>query len=919
MRLTQRTHLSLIVGFLMIGNLTPLTAADVSFEDPATVDSFLDNARDVVMTDWDLDGDLDLIAASFDTGEISLYRTQQFGYVASSWPLGGDAANALAVGDIDGNGQPDLLYAMGDTSGSADRVGVVLNRASDFLVTVDDTGLGNPQGVALGDLDSDGDLDAVACELGADRVVWYENVNGDGETWTERVVVSGVGDPSDVIAHDVDRDGDLDLVVASFSRIAWLENRLDQNPSTWLSHTVDSTVVAASSVAVADVDGNGETEIVSGCINSPLLAWWGRPTVLTNPWTRHEIQNSDKITDVSVVDLDADGDQDIISSRWNASSGGLTLWENTGGAAFVDRELGGVYFRVWATAVGDIDTDGDLDFAVATGDSDLVEVMENVTIHSTADVTIVASKSAEGALPRPMDLGVTDLDRDGDLDIVSYDDTHRLHWRDMPDDAPTLLQATSAVLNSDAFELADIDNDGDTDVVMGLSDGLEWLENPGFGNQFARHTIDSASTIEHVTVVDLNGDGQLDVIGLNSATTEVRWWRNLGEGSGWFENPLATGLTSFSDLAIGDLDRDGAVEVVIVADGEVTAYSRLTDTVFNQSIVATADPSIVVIGDFDVDGDPDVLGLIDGPAPDIALWINDGAGGTWTEETSPFASAVLDLVVGDLDLDGDPDLYAPMGMRSLAAYNVTNGGSPLAFRKITNQGLPTNRTVLADFDGDGDPDVVAIPRSGSDAVVVAENRRGQFGSSVGYASAQLTEGTTGELAVLTVEHLGRPGDQDVRLMEVRIEFTTVDGVPLTGAQIDGLFERVFLYRTQSPAGDLAPVFDPDEPGAVVLDATNGSTLSLIPPPVNTVQSSTVEYRIRADLEPDAAATLTEFRIRFDTEDDPIRAQDELGAELRSQPMLGRVYGVTVNSSFDPEIFSDGFESSDLSAWSSSVN
>jgi hypothetical protein len=183
----------------------------------------------------------------------------------------------------------------------------------------------------------------------------------------------------------------------------------------------------------------------------------------------------------------------------------------------------------------------------------------------------------------------------------------------------------------------------------------------------------------------------------------------------------------------------------------------------------------------------------------------------------------------------------------------------------------------------------------------------------------LTEGTTGELAVLTVEHLGRPGDQDVRLMEVRIEFTTVDGVPLTGAQIDGLFERVFLYRTQSPVGDLAPVFDPDEPGAVVLDATNGSTLSLIPPPVNTVQSSTVEYRIRADLEPDAAATLTEFRIRFDTEDDPIRAQDELGAELRSKPLLRTVYGFTVNSTFDPEIFSDGFESSDLSAWSESAN
>jgi hypothetical protein len=166
-----------------------------------------------------------------------MWRNDEFGYVESTWPITGKPG-AVDIGDIDGNGQVDLIYAVRTPT---DRVGVVLNRDSDLLVTVADLAVSNPEDVHLADLDGDGDLDAVTAEFTGWELSWHENVNGDGETWNTEVIASGLVNPAMIQSEDMDRDGDLDLVVTTANEILWIENDLGSNPS-WIVHTIDAVV-----------------------------------------------------------------------------------------------------------------------------------------------------------------------------------------------------------------------------------------------------------------------------------------------------------------------------------------------------------------------------------------------------------------------------------------------------------------------------------------------------------------------------------------------------------------------------------------------------------------------------------------------------------------------------------------------------
>jgi hypothetical protein len=106
-------------------------------------------------------------------------------------------------------------------------------------------------------------------------VAWYENVAGDGSTWTARSVSTDLSGAVSVFPADLDRDGDQDVLAAWLlsDAVAWHENT-DGLGSTWLTHEITTSALGAHFVVAADVDGDGWTDSISSSRSDDTVAWY---------------------------------------------------------------------------------------------------------------------------------------------------------------------------------------------------------------------------------------------------------------------------------------------------------------------------------------------------------------------------------------------------------------------------------------------------------------------------------------------------------------------------------------------------------------------------------------------------------------------------------------------------------------------
>ena len=123
--------------------------------------------------------------------------------------------------------------------------------------------------VDIHDVDGDGDLDVLAAAIEADVVTWHENVAGDGSVFATHTIATGADGASDVRAADVDRDGDLDAVaiLRVGNAVLWYENTAGDG-SAWAAHTISTVSTWGRAVFLDDVDVDGDLDVVSA---------WGAP------------------------------------------------------------------------------------------------------------------------------------------------------------------------------------------------------------------------------------------------------------------------------------------------------------------------------------------------------------------------------------------------------------------------------------------------------------------------------------------------------------------------------------------------------------------------------------------------------------------------------------------------------------------
>ncbi|MCP4963860.1 MAG: hypothetical protein GY926_01350, partial [bacterium] len=223
-------------------------------------------SRSIALGDVDGDGDLDLAVGNGSGQGNRIYLNDGAGaFTDSGQAIGSGDSHSVALGDVDGDGDLDL--AVVNYSGEANRI-YLNDGAGAFTDSGQALGSGNSWSVALGDVDGDGDLDFAVANYGQANHVYLNSLSG---TWgvsdfADSGQALGSGSSYGVALGDVDGDGDLDLAVGNSSGEA---NRIYLNDGT--GTFTDSAQALGSgwslAIALGDVDGDGDLDLAVGNVD----------------------------------------------------------------------------------------------------------------------------------------------------------------------------------------------------------------------------------------------------------------------------------------------------------------------------------------------------------------------------------------------------------------------------------------------------------------------------------------------------------------------------------------------------------------------------------------------------------------------------------------------------------------------------
>ena len=286
---------------------------------------------------------LDIVVANWNDAGQDIWRNDGLGsFTAGS--LGSGNSAGITLGDIDGDGDADVLVANTNTGQDI----WINDGAGGFTAT--SFGAGVSRDVELGDLDGDGDLDVVVANYNEPQDVWINDGSGSFSAFSY-----GGGNSRAVGLGDLDGDGDLDAVFA---------NR-NQGQDIWINDgsagfTQSSLGGGASlGIAVGDLDGDSDVDVLVGNTNNGAQEVWfndGSASFVIDS------QGSGDTAAVALGDLDGDGDLDAAVVDFNQPS---EVWINQGLGTFTLNTIGSGTTKALGVSIGDLDGDGDLDVVLA--------------------------------------------------------------------------------------------------------------------------------------------------------------------------------------------------------------------------------------------------------------------------------------------------------------------------------------------------------------------------------------------------------------------------------------------------------------------------------------------------------------------------------------------------------------------------
>ena len=586
-------------------------------------------------------------------------------------------------------------------------------------------------------------------DLNEPILVWSENIDGQGNfaaSQTLRVLDNVSRLKVDLL--DVDNDGDIDITYSDYTEIGWLENtdgnanftdhillssainydgysfsdlngdnRMDivvdyQNTLDFYVHNTNNTVTLTQNldtsstgkyVVTADIDGDNDKDVATILLdgaNSQVL-WYENTNGLGVFSSRVTITSLpdmvdadiDSLNDIAFEDLDGDNNLDLlfcyqptdmIGLNWSSNpTNKMTWYKNLGSGNFgAEQIISSSLLGIKSFFATDINNDANVDVITSSVYDQQVAWFKNEDGQGTFGEQELISNALFGI--RGLDKG--DLDRDGDLDVVTVSVDGKLSLFENTDgqgnfeEGQVIVKSVLQTQGIDAINdlnvsISDVDGDEDLDIVVWVFEELDFVEgrlhlftNDGSMNFTESLPIEYEGFRNYIAYKDIDGDYDLDIIGvMGDFYSTIFYHKNNGDGTFEAAQSLGDGFNFVRALDLGDIDNDGDLDLVIAeTGGDISWFNNdglgnfvLSQTITDNGYYITE----VTIENITNDKNRDITFVANNNSNTLRevglLKNNDGLGAFSTKEILLSTDDSIDNVTFmDYDNDRDKDILA---------------------------------------------------------------------------------------------------------------------------------------------------------------------------------------------------------------------------------------------------------------------
>lgn len=426
------------------------------------------------------------------------------------------------------------------------------------------------------EVDNDGDMDIIVSN--SQNMYWFENKNSSGTFGIPKVITSASFN-NKFITTDIDGDNNLDLILAD-GPLQWLEYSSSTGTFEFFA-PVNQNINNAYFLTMADFDNDGDLDFITSSVSLGMngyLLYCEHKDLSTYPFYQSPFktevtvdQTLNYYADGQAADLDSDGDQDIVVS--NPNSHELVWYENTNGQGtfsskkIISDSMPGVN-KIFPA---DIDGDGDVDIAANQMGKGNLFWYENVDGNGNFVFGQMIDTTSLGA----RDLLMTDFNSDSTRDILSNAMWRtRISW--FKNDSSGIFSLQQHLANADfsggrSIFPADLNNDQLNDILVAseLDNRIGWYENISRSSSFHNYQLitDTAYGAQGVTAADIDSDGDYDVIIAAEDKDQIAWFENLnGNGNFGPMQVITTNVKEAHEVSPVDLDNDGDQDLVVASD-----------------------------------------------------------------------------------------------------------------------------------------------------------------------------------------------------------------------------------------------------------------------------------------------------------------------------------------------------------------